>query len=55
MRRSGPNRQAYHDHRFPELSVVEIEQKIGRFGELLKRFNMIKVEPYAKHVFRISA
>jgi surface carbohydrate biosynthesis protein len=55
MRRSGPNRQAYHDHRFPELSVVEIEQKIGRFGELLKRFNTIKVEPYAKHVFRISA
>ncbi|SDY69850.1 surface carbohydrate biosynthesis protein [Nitrosomonas sp. Nm33] len=55
MRRPGPNRLAYHNHRFPEISVEEIEQKITRFGELLKRFDKIKVEPYAKHVFRISA
>lgn len=55
MRRPGPNRLAYHNHRFPEISVTDIEQKIARFGELLQRFDSIKVEPYAKHVFRISA
>lgn len=55
MRRPGPNRLAYHNHRFPEISVEEIEQKIARFGGLLKRFDKIKVAPYAKHVFRISA
>jgi surface carbohydrate biosynthesis protein len=54
MRRPGPNRLAYHNHRFPGISVEEIEQKIARFGELLKRFDKIKVAPYAKHVFRIS-
>lgn len=55
MRRPGPNRLAYHNHRFPEISVAEIEQRITRFGGLLKRFDTIKVEPYAKHVFKISA
>ena len=55
MHRPGPNRQAYHDHRFPEISVAEIEKKVARFGELLDRFDTIKVEPYAKHVFRINA
>ena len=55
MRRPGPNRLAYHNHRFPGISVEEIEQKIARFGDLLKRFDKIKVAPYAKHVFRISA
>ena len=55
MRRPGPNRLAYHNHRFPGISVEEIEQKTARFGDLLKRFDKIKVAPYAKHVFRISA
>ena len=55
MRRPGPNRLAYHDHRFPPISVAEIERKIECFGGLLNRFRTIKVEPYARHVFRITA
>ncbi|HEX8874845.1 MAG TPA: surface carbohydrate biosynthesis protein, partial [Nitrosospira sp.] len=43
MRRPGPNRLSYHDHRFPEISVAQIEQKIARFGRLLNRFNTIRV------------
>lgn len=54
MHRPGPNRLSYHNHRFPGISVAQIEQKIAHFGKLLQRFDTIKVEPYAKHVFRIS-
>jgi len=55
MRRPGPNRQSYHDHRFPEISVDQIEQKIARFGSLLNRFDSIKVKQHSRHVFRIHA
>ncbi|MEP6605393.1 MAG: hypothetical protein ABJA60_04665, partial [Nitrosospira sp.] len=54
MRRPGPNRLAYHDHRFPEISVEEIEQKIARLGQLLNRFDNIQVEQHSKHLFTIN-
>ena len=53
MHRPGPNRLAYHDHRFPQISVTEIEQKIARFGKLLNRFGTIRVEQHSKHLFWI--
>lgn len=53
MYRPGPNRLAYHDHRFPQISVTEIEQKIARFGKLLNRFGTIRVEQHSKHLFWI--
>jgi hypothetical protein len=54
MRRPGPNRLSYHDHRFPEISVAQIEQKIARFGHLLNRFSTIRVIQYSRHLFRIN-
>ena len=54
MRRPGPNRLIYHDHRFPEITVADIEQRIARFGQLLNRFDNIKVEQYSKHLFKMS-
>jgi hypothetical protein len=53
MRRPGPNRLSYHDHRFPEIPVAEIEQKIARFGHLLNRFGNVRVQQHSKHLFRI--
>jgi len=55
MRRPGPNRLAYHDHRFPELSVADIEERVRRFGRLLNRFATVRVAPWSKHIFRISS
>ena len=55
MRRPGPNRLSYHDHRFPGISVAEIEQKIARFGRLLNRFENIKVKQHSRHLFTINA
>lgn len=54
MRRPGPNRLAYHDHRFPEISTSKIEQKIERFGRLLNRFDSVKVKQQSKYLFQIS-
>ncbi len=53
MHRPGPNRQAYHDHRFPPLSVAEVEERIAGFARLLKRFDNIQVAVHSRHVFRI--
>jgi len=53
MRRPGPNRLSYHDHRFPPIPIAEIEKKIARFGRLLNRFGNIRVEQHSQHLFRI--
>ena len=55
MRRPGPNRRAYHDHRFPELSVADLERRVEKFAAILGRFGRVRVAPYARHLFRISA
>ncbi len=54
MRRPGPNRLAYHDHRYPELSVAQVQERIARLGGLLDRFRRIAVEPHSRHLFAIS-
>ena len=55
MRRPGPNNKlAYHDRRFPEITVEEIDKKIARFGQLLNRFEAIRVEQHSRHIFRIN-
>jgi len=55
MRRPGPNRQAYHDHRFPRISVPEVAARIGRLGHTLQRFDSVQVEQYSEHIFQIRA
>ena len=55
MRRPGPNNKlAYHNRRFPEISVEEIEKKISRFGHLLNRFEAIRVAQHSRHIFGIN-
>ena len=54
MRRSGPNRKKYQNHRFPELTVADIERRIERFGKLLNRFDNIRVSVHSRHIFNIS-
>lgn len=54
MRRPGKNRLSYHLHRFPDISVEQIEHKIARFGQLLNRFDSVKVKQHSRFTFRIS-
>jgi surface carbohydrate biosynthesis protein len=54
MRRPGHrNNAAFHDHRFPAISVDEIMDRIARLGRLLNRFENIRVEQHSKHIFTI--
>ena len=54
MRRPGHrNNLRFHAHRFPDIAVDEIMERIERMGTLLKRFGSIRVEPYSKHIFSI--
>ena len=56
MRRPGHrNNAAFHDHRFPEISVEEIMEQIARLGQLVNRFETIHVEQHSKHIFKISS
>jgi hypothetical protein len=54
MRRAGHrNNLAFHAHRFPDISVSQIRERIERMGGLLNRFGSIRVEPHSKHIFAI--
>ncbi len=55
MRRFGPNRLGYHDHRFPELSVADIERRVARFGSILNRFDNITIRPHSRHLLDINS
>jgi len=56
MRRPGHrNNLAYHAHRFPDISVSEIQGKIARMGRLLNRFDGIRVTRMSRYLFRITA
>ena len=52
--RPGATRRAYHDHRFPELSVADIERRIDRFRQQLHRFDSIRVSAHSRHIFTVD-
>ena len=54
MNRPGLNRAAYHDHRFPELGVTDLESRVFRLANQLQRFSNIQVEQYSRHIFRVN-
>lgn len=51
MHRPGPNRCAYHDHRFPPLTAADVERRVARLGAVLGRFGRIAVRPHSRHLF----
>jgi hypothetical protein len=56
MQRPGHrNNAAYHAHRFPDISVDEVERRVERLGRLLDRFENIRVREHSAHTFRITA
>jgi hypothetical protein len=55
MRRPGHrNNFAYHRHRFPGVTADEIQVRIDRLGELLNRFQNVRVEQFAEYIFTMS-
>jgi hypothetical protein len=55
MRRPGHrNNLAYHAHRWPDITAEEIGSRIARLGNLLNRFERLRIEPYSQHIFKIS-
>ena len=55
MQRPGLNRAAYHDHRFPGISVQEVSARVRRLGEVLQRFDGIRVRQHSEHIFEIRS
>ena len=53
-RRDHWNSARYHAHRFPDISVAEINSRIGRFSNLLGRFNDVRAEQLSQHIFRLA-
>jgi surface carbohydrate biosynthesis protein len=48
------NGDALHAHRFPELDVEGLAERIARLSRCLGRFDGLRVEEIARHVFRIE-
>jgi surface carbohydrate biosynthesis protein len=44
----------YHAHRFPELSVADVEARVKRFSLLTGRFGEVRVRSIARHLFAID-
>lgn len=53
MRPNHRNSAAYHAHRFPGVTVPELNARIGRFGAELGRFGSVRAESRSPYVFRI--
>ncbi|HEU4367975.1 MAG TPA: surface carbohydrate biosynthesis protein [Methylomirabilota bacterium] len=53
-RRHHRSSAAFHAHRFPELTVSDLESRIERFRRVLGRFEGVRVTRLAPYVFRIA-
>jgi surface carbohydrate biosynthesis protein len=53
MRPNHRNSAAYHAHRFPGVTVPELNARIARFGAELGRFGSVRAEARSPYVFRI--
>lgn len=55
MRRPGHrNSAAYHTHRFPEISVAEVENRVTRLRTLLDRFHRVRVKQLSRYLFALD-
>ena len=55
MHRPGHRNNArYHDHRFPPVSVMELQRRIDRLGALTGRFSDIRIQQTSRHMYRID-
>lgn len=53
MRRPGPNRGDYHDHRWPRISAEEVAQRVQGLGGTLGRFARVRVRQRGEHLFDV--
>jgi surface carbohydrate biosynthesis protein len=55
MKRPGHrNSIEYHDHRFPEVTVADLREKVSRLGRQLDRFERIRIRTRSDHIFEID-
>ena len=54
-RREHRNSQDYHDHRFPDVSLDDVRERIARLGQQLGRFEKLRVRQRSQHLFHIDA
>ena len=54
-RREHRNSQDYHDHRFPDVSLDDVRERIARLGQQLGRFENLRVRQRSQHLFHIDA
>jgi len=48
------NNIRYHDHRFPPITVEELQRRIDRLGDLTGRFGNVRVKETSRHMYRIG-
>lgn len=48
------NNEAFHRHRFPGVSVAELEERMARFESELGRFNGVRIQQVADYIFTLG-
>jgi hypothetical protein len=48
------NSESYHGHRYPEIALDDIQERIARFSQEQGRFEGVQVRQWSKHLFHIS-
>jgi hypothetical protein len=55
MRRPGHrNSIEYHAHRFPDIALAELREKVDRLGRQLGRFEEVRVRQLSRYLFAID-
>ena len=54
-RREHRNSRDYHDHRFPDVLLEDVSERIARLGQQLGRFGRLRVRQRSQHLFHIDA
>ncbi|MBN2331474.1 MAG: hypothetical protein JXO49_11315 [Deltaproteobacteria bacterium] len=56
MRRPGHrNNLSYHQHRFPGITVAELQGRVSRLGKLVNRFHQVQVKQLAPYIFTMNS
>lgn len=53
-RREHRNSEHYHRHRWPELTVADVQGRVDRLGRALGRFGDVRVRRWSEQIFALS-
>ena len=51
FRKGHRNSKAYHDHRFPKVTSIQLQKKVATLDKTLGRFASVKIDEFSENLF----